>query len=105
MRTTDVCVIGAGPAGSILAARMAQLGHDVCLIERVSFPRSRLGESLSPGILALLETVDARVAVEAARFRPAVGALVKWGTRAAARRDAGERGLLVDRGRFDALLL
>ena len=46
----DVCVIGAGPAGSTFAARMAQLGHHVHLIERQRFPRRHLGESLSPGV-------------------------------------------------------
>ena len=35
----EVCVIGAGPAGSTFAARMAQLGHQVDLIERQRFPR------------------------------------------------------------------
>ena len=41
----EVCVIGAGPAGSIFATRMAQLGHQVHLIERQRFPRAHLGES------------------------------------------------------------
>ena len=41
---STVCVIGAGPAGSTFAARMAQLGHDVCLVERQSFPRRHLGD-------------------------------------------------------------
>ena len=54
----DVCVIGAGPAGSIFAARMAQLGHQVHLIERKRFPRSHLGESLSPGVMTLLTAAD-----------------------------------------------
>ena len=44
----EVCVIGAGPAGSIFATRMAQLGHQVHLIERQRFPRAHLGEFLAP---------------------------------------------------------
>ena len=43
-----ILVIGAGPAGSVFSAKMALLGHDVCLVERAAFPRSRLGESLTP---------------------------------------------------------
>ena len=50
-----ICVVGAGPAGSTYAARMAQLGHDVSLVEAARFPRAHLGESLSPGVLPLLE--------------------------------------------------
>ena len=44
-RMAEVCVVGAGPAGSVFAARMAQLGHEVRLIEQERFPRGRLGES------------------------------------------------------------
>ena len=101
----DICVIGAGPAGSTFAARMAQLGHEVCLIECAHFPRSRLGESLSPGVMPLLEVTGARGAVEAAGFRRVRSVLVKWDEPLKERRDAREQGLLVDRGRFDTLLL
>src|SRR5260370_977413 len=54
----EICVVGAGPAGSTFAARMAQLGHQVHLIERKRFPRSRLGESLSRGGMTLLRAAD-----------------------------------------------
>ena len=54
----DICVIGAGPAGSVFAARMAQLGHHVHLIERQRFPRTHLGKSLSPGVMTLLAAAD-----------------------------------------------
>ena len=101
----DFCVIGAGPAGSTFAARMAQLGHDVCLIERARFPRSHLGESLSPGVLPLLEATGARDAVEAAGFRRVRGILVKWESALQVREDPHELGLIVDRGAFDQLLL
>ena len=102
----DVAVIGAGPAGATLATRLAQMGHDVCLLERSRFPRRHLGESLTPGVLPLLETSGARARVEAAGFPRVRWLDVDWDAgpvrRAAA---AGEGGLLVDRGRFDALLL
>ena len=100
-----ICIVGSGPAGSTLAVRLAQLGHDVCLVERSVFPRSHLGESLSPGVLPLLETIGVREAVEAACFLRVSGVQVKWDEGLQERRDAAEQGLLVDRGRFDALLL
>lgn len=105
-RRVEVCIIGAGPAGSALAIRLARLGHDVCLIERSRFPRSRIGESLSPGIHPQLEMLGVGPAVRAAGFRPCQGSLVQWESDAAVRRNFGANaGLLVDRARFDALLL
>jgi flavin-dependent dehydrogenase len=101
----SVCVMGGGPAGSTFAARMAQLGHDVELIESVAFPRPRIGESLSPGVLPLLETTGAGQAVEAAGFRPVCKVMVMWDGPMRIRANDSGQGLLVDRGRFDHLLL
>lgn len=105
MFVSDICVVGAGPAGSALAARMAALGHRVCLVERATFPRPHLGESLTPGVLPLLEVLGAREAVEAAGFSRVDVVRVQWGQGLQWRRDPRREGLLVDRGRFDALLL
>lgn len=105
MQTADVCVIGAGPAGCVVAARLAQLGFDVCLVERARFPRRRLGESLSPGVLPLLDPIGARDDVEAAQFTPVRSVRTNWDGAPAERVDPREQGLLVDRGRFDELLL
>lgn len=100
-----VCVIGAGPAGATLAARLAGLGHAVCLIERRTFPRRHVGESLTPGVLPLLEMTGARGIVEQAAFWPVHAVRVKWDKDLEERRDPGPSGLLVDRGHFDLLLL
>ena len=101
----DVCVIGAGPAGSTFAARMAQLGHHVHLIERQRFPRRHLGESLSPGVMPLLRAADMHETVEAAGFPTVDGVWVKWPDGPKLREDTGAKGLLVDRGEFDLRLL
>jgi flavin-dependent dehydrogenase len=101
----DVAVIGAGPAGSVFAARMAQLGHRVHLIERQRFPRGHLGESLSPGVMSLLRAADMHATIEAARFPEVSGVRVNWADGPRWREDAGEKGLLVDRGEFDRRLL
>ena len=45
----DVIVVGAGPAGSAAAYRLAQSGLDVLLIEKSSFPREKVcGDGLTP---------------------------------------------------------
>jgi len=52
----DVAIIGAGPAGSTLAALLARRGVAVLLIDREEFPRDKLcGEFLSYDALPVLE--------------------------------------------------
>jgi len=52
----DVAIIGAGPAGSTLAALLARRGVSVALIDREEFPRDKLcGEFLSYDAMPVLE--------------------------------------------------
>lgn len=51
----DVVVIGAGPAGSLAAARLCDAGLRVVVVERAHFPRFVIGESLLPRCLDLLD--------------------------------------------------
>ncbi|MEU9128456.1 NAD(P)/FAD-dependent oxidoreductase [Kitasatospora sp. NPDC048540] len=104
---TEVCVIGAGPAGAVCAKRLAELGHQVLVVERYCFPRPHVGEALTPACWPLLEVLGVRPAVQAAGFRPATESLVRWRDERAevVRLPAGVAGLTVDRGRFDRILL
>ncbi len=47
-RAPEVIVIGGGPAGSTAANLLAQAGVEVLLIEKETFPRFHIGESLLP---------------------------------------------------------
>ena len=49
MISTDVLVIGGGPAGASAAYWLAKFGHDVTIVERKSFPREKTcGDGLTP---------------------------------------------------------
>jgi flavin-dependent dehydrogenase len=51
----DAIVVGAGPAGSTTANLLARDGHRVLVIERETFPRFHVGESLLPRDLPLFQ--------------------------------------------------
>jgi len=51
----DVLVIGGGPAGSTVAALLAQKGRHVVLLDKDRHPRFHIGESLLPANLPLFE--------------------------------------------------
>lgn len=53
--STEIAVVGAGPAGAATAARLAAAGHDVLLIDRAHFPRRKpCAECVNPaGVQAL----------------------------------------------------
>src|SRR5690606_30651849 len=54
-REHEVVVIGGGPAGSSVSNFLARAGVEVVVLERKRFPRFRVGESLLPTDLAVLE--------------------------------------------------
>jgi flavin-dependent dehydrogenase len=70
--TCDVFVIGGGPAGSTVAALLAQQGRKVVLVEKSHHPRFHIGESLLPANVALFERLGVREQVAA------IG-MPKWG--------------------------
>jgi len=61
----DVLVIGGGPAGSTIAALLAQQGRDVLLLEKSHHPRFHIGESLLPLNLELFERLGVAEEVKA----------------------------------------
>jgi geranylgeranyl reductase family protein len=54
--STDVAVIGGGPAGTAAAITLARDGRDVVLVDKARFPRDKCcGDGLTAGALRLLE--------------------------------------------------
>jgi geranylgeranyl reductase family protein len=65
----DVLVIGAGPAGSVAAMRLAQAGVRVVLCDRAAFPRDKTcGDGLIPDALAALRTLGLEQVVRNAAY-------------------------------------
>ncbi len=71
----EVLIIGAGPAGTLAAAKLLRLGHDVTILERSSFPRFVIGESLLPRCQDLLAETDLLSAVNKSNFQIKNGAV------------------------------
>lgn len=62
----DVAVVGAGPAGSAVAAALAQRGWSTLLLEQDALPRHKVcGEFLSPEAQGILQRLGLRDAVDA----------------------------------------
>ena len=109
----DVLVIGAGPAGSSAATRTAAAGLRTLLVEKDTFPRFRIGESLLPRGNALLRETGVWSKIESAGFIPKYGASFYTSDGAADKHVVFANGLIpglektfqVDRAKFDAILL
>lgn len=74
METTDVLVIGAGPAGCIAASILNKQGYKVIIVEKEKFPRFVIGESLLPRVMDNLEEAGLLEAVKKAGFQEKFGA-------------------------------
>jgi flavin-dependent dehydrogenase len=76
----DAIIVGAGPAGSSAAIRLARRGWRVALIERSRFDAVRIGESLAPGVQGELSALGAWDDFLALGPLPCWGTRGLWGT-------------------------
>lgn len=73
-QSTDVLVIGAGPAGTVAASIVNKAGYQVQIVEKMKFPRFVIGESLLPRCMEALEEAGFLDAVKAKNFQQKSGA-------------------------------
>lgn len=124
----DVGIIGGGPAGSSMAAYLANAGIDCVVFESELFPRPHVGESLVPSSTRVFKDLDFLKVMEAEGFPHKYGAV--WTADSSSRayehdwegltadaladvdfRERDQPGVdqtytyHVDRGKFDNLLL
>lgn len=71
----DVTVIGAGPAGTVMAALLHREGFRVRMLEATTFPRFVIGESLLPHCMDVLEAAGLLEATRARGYLKKPGAL------------------------------
>lgn len=74
VENVDVLVIGAGPSGAIAAALLVKKGYSVRVVEKETFPRFSIGESLLPQCMQYIEEAGMLPAVEAGDFQFKCGA-------------------------------
>jgi flavin-dependent dehydrogenase len=102
---SDICVMGGGPAGAAVATRLSQLGYSVVVVEKQVFPRGHVGESVTPGVLPLLDVLGIRERIERQDFLRPESILLHWPPHRGYRSIGPVPGFQVDRAKFDMAML
>ncbi|EMD32293.1 hypothetical protein CERSUDRAFT_68862 [Gelatoporia subvermispora B] len=76
--STQILVIGGGPAGSYAASALSREGFKVVLLESARFPRYHIGESLLPSARPFLRLIDAETTVGSYGFTRKPGAAFRF---------------------------
>ena len=109
----DAIIIGSGPAGSTCATILAQNGSRVLIIEKESFPRFHIGESLLPSGNQIFRDIGIWNKIENAGFIKKWGGEFTYGDGSNMVYNKFSNGLIkgldysyqVERSKFDQILL
>jgi len=106
----DVAIIGGGPSGAAAALSLRQIrpALRVILVEASRYHKWRVGESISPGCLQLLDSLGCGERFRAEGFLESFGTRSAWGAELPYDHEylfhTQGSGWQVDRVRFDAML-
>lgn len=108
--STQVLIIGCGPAGSAAAIYCAQHGLSTVIIDSLKFPRERPGETFHPGMEPLLKQLGVGQKIDTAGFLRHEGNWVEWGDEGkfipfGADESGNWQGFQAWRADFDSILL
>ena len=99
-RTWDVIVVGAGPAGAVVARELAMQGVVTLLVERHAWPRQKVcGGCLNRRAVLLLQAVGLESVLNASHGIPLTQLTMQAGRRRASVPLTG--GMAIDRSAFD----
>jgi FADH2 O2-dependent halogenase len=73
--TTQVCIIGGGPAGATLASYLSKEGIDNVVVEKDEFPRHHIGESLIASTTPIFHDIGVLQKIDEAGFIKKRGAV------------------------------
>ena len=109
VRSVDVLVVGAGPAGSAAAITLARAGLDVVVADKARFPRDKIcGDGLTTGALRHLEALGLEP-TSVASWQPADACWIRSPsgatTRFAMPRTGGQFAAIATRKDLDAALV
>ena len=77
MIATDVCIIGAGPAGAAAALQLHQYNIPCVVVDKAVFPRDKIcGDGLSGKVLTALNRIDKSMGDRLCKFSAKEGS---WG--------------------------
>jgi flavin-dependent dehydrogenase len=111
---TDVAIVGGGPAGACAALYLRRRGIDVMIVEKKSFPRYHVGESMTGEAAAIVRDLGLEERMNAAGHQikhatAVLGGAARWWIPVQRRTETGELAdqlaWQVRRSEFDAMML